>query len=220
MTAYQEAAIVNTDETIPSFAGLDIALLQHLQDTLAAATGTASIIVDIDGQAVTQPSNFSEVCKLIARTERGAQICEASNRERTEKALASDLPVYQMCQSCGFLDGSVPIDIDGRRVGHWLVGQCNALGVGREEIALHAHEIGADVNKVLAAFDRMAPMSVARFEHVLEFLHLLVRQIASKPSAEAPGYKSQSRPMALFADTIGNRRVTFEIPQRLEPMRY
>ena len=163
----------------PLLVGLDLTSLQRLQDNFAAATGVASIIIDTNGRLVTRPSNFSEVCRLVQQTARGREICDLSDHERSQRALASDAPVYHMCQSCGFLDGSAPIMIDGRRVAYWLVGQCNALGVSREDIAVHAQTIGADVDAVLDAYDQMEPISVARFELVLEFLNLLVDQLTS-----------------------------------------
>ncbi len=174
MPGYQETTTAN------SFAGIELEKLQQLQESLAAVTNLATIIIDIDGRTVTRPSNFSEVCRLVQRTEKGREICDRSDQERTDRASLTDEPVYHMCQCCGFLDGAVPISIDGCRIGYWLIGQCNALGVSREDLALHAKIIGADVDAVLAAYDRMEPMSVARFEQILELLHQTVDLLTSR----------------------------------------
>lgn len=156
------------------FFHLDLVELQSLQDRFAAEHNAACIIIDLDGNCVTRPSNFSEVCRLVGQTQQGREACDRSNFERTARASETDGPFYHMCQCCGFLDGSVPIVIDGRRVGYWLVGQCNALGVDRDDIALHARIIGADVAQMLAAYDRMTPITVAHFEAVLESLEDLI----------------------------------------------
>ncbi len=156
------------------FGHLSLAELQSLQDRFAAEHNAACIIIDLDGNCVTRPSNFSEVCQLVSQTQQGREACDRSNLERSQRASETDDPVYHMCQCCGFLDGSVPLIVDGERVGYWLVGQCNALGVERDDIALHARVIGADVDAVLAAYDKMTPISVGRFEQLLESVVLLI----------------------------------------------
>lgn len=166
--------------TATTFAGIDLEKLQQLQESFAAVTNLATIIIDIKGRTVTRPSNFSEVCRIVHATQKGRDICDRSNQERSDRASMTDEPVYLMCQSCGFLDGSVPIVIDGHRVGYWLIGQCNALGVSREDLALHAKIIGVDVDAVLSAYDTMVPMSVARFEQILDLLNQTVDLMTSR----------------------------------------
>jgi ligand-binding sensor protein len=168
------------NQTITQFAGLDLEKLQQLQDSFASVVGLATVIIDMEGRLVTKPSHFSEVCQLVGQTQQGREACDRSNLERSQRAAETDEPVYHMCQCCGFLDGSVPLIVDGERVGYWLVGQCNALGVDREDIALHAQIIGADIAAMLAAYDRMQPVSVTRFEQILDFLHLLVTYSLSR----------------------------------------
>ena len=154
--------------------------LQRLQDMLADLTGSSSIIIDTDSRLITRPSNFNEVCLLVQQTAKGRECCEISDQERSSKARSTDSPVYHMCQSCGFLDGSVPIILNGQRLGYWLVGQCNALGVSREDIAVHARTIGADVVATLNAYDRTEPMSVDEFERILELHHTVVNELTSR----------------------------------------
>lgn len=170
----------NSQLQIPiDFHHLDLVELQSLQDRFAAEHNAACIIIDLDGNCVTRPSNFSEVCQLVGQTQQGREACDRSNLERTARASETDGPIYHMCQCCGFLDGSVPIVIDGRRVGYWLVGQCNALGVDRDDIALHARVIGADVAAVLSAYDKTTPVSVGQFEQILESVVFLIDRLNS-----------------------------------------
>jgi ligand-binding sensor protein len=154
--------------------------LQRLQDIFAESTRSASIIIDTEGNLVTRPSNFNEVCLIVQQTAKGRKCCDISNHERSARALRSDAPVYHMCHSCGFLDGSVPIIIGSKRLGYWLVGQCNALGVSREDIAVHARTIGADVEAMLKAYDRSQPTSVDHYEQILELLYSLVRELTAR----------------------------------------
>ncbi len=165
------------NNSLVHFGIFDLSELQSLQDRFAAEHNVACIIVDLDGNCVTRPSHFSEVCRLVSQTQKGREACDRSNLERSQRASETEDPVYHMCQCCGFLDGSVPIIVDGKRIGYWLVGQCNALGVDRDDIALHARVIGADVAQMLAAYDRMTPITVAHFEAILDSLQILAREL-------------------------------------------
>lgn len=159
------------------FAGISLDHLQRLQDDFARTTNAACIIIDLDNNSITHPSNFSEVCRLVGRTKKGREACDQSNLERSRRSSETDHPVYHMCQSCGFLDGAVPIVYRGQRIGYWLVGQCNALGVSRDDIALHAEIIGADIGEILAAYDQMPPVTVEYFEAILYSLEDLIHEL-------------------------------------------
>ena len=63
--------------------------LQRVQDAFAHATGVASIIVDTEGRSLTQPSNFSPVCRLVQTTAEGRERCNLSDDRRREIGRAS-----------------------------------------------------------------------------------------------------------------------------------
>ena len=50
---------------------IDIENLQKIQDTFARTFDVGSVIIDLEGDLLTKPSNFSEVCRLIQQTEKG-----------------------------------------------------------------------------------------------------------------------------------------------------
>ena len=59
--------------TLPIFEDLfDLAEIQAIQNSFAKTTGVASIITTVDGEPITQPSNFCRLCKdIIRKTKKG-----------------------------------------------------------------------------------------------------------------------------------------------------
>jgi len=56
---------------------LDVDFLQDFQDNFAGSVGVASLTEDEDGNALTRPSCFSELCiKIIRTTECGLRRCQ------------------------------------------------------------------------------------------------------------------------------------------------
>jgi len=174
---------------------IEIEHLQRIQDSFARATGVASIIIDIDGNTITRPSNFNPVCELVGQTEEGRRRCDMSNQRRDQRANSLPNPFYHQCLSCGFVDASAPIKIGDKHVASWLIGQCNVMEVDRDHLKNYAAEIGADTDQMLKAFDDMPHMSLPQFKTVLELLF----QIASEISQL--GYNNQ-----LLKKEIADRR--------------
>ncbi len=157
----------------------EIHQLQEIQDALAHATGIASVITDLDGKPVTKPSNFREVCQLIRDTETGLKKCMVSDSNIGLQAIKNQKPFISRCGSCGFVDAGAPIFIDNNPIAIWMIGQGNTGDVLKNDIALYAKEIGADTEKLTAAFERMSNMTYAQFESVANLLWVLARELSN-----------------------------------------
>jgi len=144
--------------------------LQKLQDKFTARTNVASIIIDIQGNPITKPSNFSKICTLINKTELGNLQCEASNDDRKKISESIDQPTYLKCHPCGFADASIPVFLNEQRVANWLIGQVNLNDADRNEIIDYAAIIGVDISEMLIAFEKMPKMSSSEFESIVKLL--------------------------------------------------
>ncbi len=153
--------------------------LQRIQDAFAETNGVASIITEIDGEPITEPSNFSDVCTLIRSTEEGRRRCLLSDKELGEKARQVMKPTYEECHSCGFVDASAPIIVGGKHIANWLIGQSNVLDVDEERIRTFAEEIGADVEAMLDAFGSMTNSSLEGFDRTLNLLWILAQELSA-----------------------------------------
>ncbi|MDD4202705.1 MAG: PocR ligand-binding domain-containing protein, partial [Candidatus Omnitrophica bacterium] len=158
---------------------IDVDALQKIQDAFAYATGVASMILDLKGVPITKPSNFSEVCNLIRKTEKGAQKCMFSDKALGERSLKKMRPEFEKCLSCGFLDASAPVIINGKPIAYWLIGQANSGAVDEKRIREYAKEIKADEKQMLDAFNNMHNISSDKFAKALDLLWQLAKEIST-----------------------------------------
>jgi len=169
----------NTLENINLTDVIDLALLQKIQDSFVDATGVSSIITDLDGKPITQPSNFSGVCNLIRKSEKGRANCFKSDKIIGLKAGQEQKPFYGECYSCGFIDAGAPIIVAGKQLGIWMIGQSNIGKVDDERIKKYALEIGVDPEIMLKEYLQMGNMDIHQFENVTNFLWLMAQEISN-----------------------------------------
>jgi len=100
----------------------DLKEIQRIQDEFAVATGVASLITRADGTPITEPSNFTHLCRdIIRKTEKGC-----SNCFRSDAVLGRyhpDGPIVQPCLSGGLWDAGATISVGDYHVANWLIGQ-------------------------------------------------------------------------------------------------
>lgn len=152
--------------------------IQRIQNEFATATGVASIIVDAEGVAITEPSNFVDYCQyLVAAGESAGTNCFTSHvvaeRPHTQG------PVIQQCANSGLWDAAASIEIDGVHVATWLIGQVRDEFWSPQQVRIMARESGADEESALAAFYRVPVMPRARFENIAQALFTLARQLST-----------------------------------------
>lgn len=158
---------------------IDLKTIQQIQDTFAISSGVASIITDIDGFPLTEPSNFNSVCLKVRTTEIGKIQCYKSDKYIGETALKTGKPVASPCLSCGFLDGGVPIIVAGRPVAIWMIGQANAQVTNSDQIRNYAREIGYPEEDLAESYEKITfNMSEEQFNNVLGLLDIMSKEIA------------------------------------------
>lgn len=184
--------------------------LQKLQDTFAKSNKIASTITDTTGTAITRPSNHSQVCKLIRKTQKGLHNCEHSGRTLGIMSLNQKQPCYMQCQSIGFIDAAAPIVIGGIHMANWLIGQ-NCIGdVDEKRVVSYAREIGADKDELLSAFREMNFISEIEFKEKLEFLWLMANQISTL-SYQNLNYKNMLELLERSQEKLKNYKNDLEI---------
>lgn len=159
---------------------ISIDTLQEIQDSFAYANNVASLITDLNGKGITQPSNFCKVCEIIRTTEKGAKQCSLSDKFLGEETLKQMKPYYQNCQSCGFIDGAAPIIVDNRPIAFWLIGQSNLGRVDTDRIRDYAIEIGINEDDMIKAYSQMSNMSLEQFEFSMDLLWKLAQELSNK----------------------------------------
>jgi PAS domain S-box-containing protein len=151
--------------------------VQAIQDAVAAATGVASIITDVNGKPITRPSNFCHLCELIRTTEKGAAHCRYSDAAIGRKSKGA--PAIQACLSGGLWDSGSNIYVGNQHIANWLIGQVLNDQSDQERMMRYAKEIGADEAEFREALKHVARMPREQFEKACYALHLVAQQLSN-----------------------------------------
>ncbi len=156
----------------------DLEEIQQIQDAFALATGVASVITDTQGQPITQPSFFCDLCQLIRSTTQGLRNCMHSDAELGKVNQSG--PIVQPCLSGGLLDGGTSVMVGDRHIANWLIGQVLDDTFDEEGMLAYGHRIGADQDAFRAALRSVRRMSRDQFSHVCHALFLIARQLSNQ----------------------------------------
>jgi ligand-binding sensor protein len=134
----------------------------------ATAHSVAIVVVDRDGNTITNPSNFPDLFTMIGETQKGRDHCEMFERMLAERALNSMIPVCEVFPGCGFIDAVVPVEIDGQYIATLKIGHVFVTDIDVRKLESYAGEIGADPGAFVAAARRMRMLKPEQFEHLLD----------------------------------------------------
>ena len=154
----------------------DIQELQAIQDAFSEATGVASLITDVIGRPITQPSHFCRLCKdVIRKTDIGLQHCMAFDAEigTQSKQGFNMLPC-----ACGLWNSSTPIMVGNRHIANWQIGQVLDETANEEKLLAYADEIGANQEEYRQALKEVPRMSADKFKKISAALHLIAKQLS------------------------------------------
>ena len=165
---------------IPSFESLfNLEEIQKIQDSFAAAPGIAAIIRDITGRPITKPSNSCRLCTdIIRRTEKGLLHCI-----QTAKAIGRGRkkgPMIKPCPDCGLWSAGITLQVAGKHIASWYVGQVRVEDVKIDIIRKYAGRIGADADEFFRAMEEVPAMSLDQFRNICRSLFLIANQLSEK----------------------------------------
>ena len=151
--------------------------IQRIQDTFAQSMNVASIITTPDGVPLTRPSHFCRLCRdIIRKTEKGLANCFASDAELGRPNPSG--PTIQPCLSGGLWDAGASINVGGRHIANWLIGQVRNEAQNDETLLRYADEIGADREEFARALAEVPVMSSEQFGKVAKALFLLSSELS------------------------------------------
>jgi len=165
---------------LPAFEDLfDLAEIQAIQDSFAKTTGVASIITSVNGEPVTQPSNFCRLCKdIIRKTKKGLANCKYSDAAIGTYNL--DGPIVQPCLSGGLWDAGASISVGGYHIANWLIGQVRNEKTDIKQVLGYAKDINADPKQFESAFNEVTEMSLEQFQSTSHSLFLIANQLSKQ----------------------------------------
>jgi PAS domain S-box-containing protein len=174
--------ILSPDKPLGDFSITDIfeiEQLQKIQDAFAVSHDVSSIITDTEGQPITQPSNFNNLCQLIRSTPKGKELCRRSDKIIGQKARELLRPFSTTCYSCGLLDAGAPIIVGGKHVANWMIGQAIEEKLPETVLIEFADQIDADPQLVIESSQLLKITNFEQFNKVVEFLWIMAKEISA-----------------------------------------
>jgi diguanylate cyclase (GGDEF)-like protein/putative nucleotidyltransferase with HDIG domain len=168
----------NYEDVLYSFEEIfDLDEIQKIQDAFSLATGVASIITDINGNHITKPSNFCELCtEVIQGCCIGAESCAKSHAITEADNLEGSS--FKYCSSAGMMDGGACIYVGNKHIANWLIGQVLEDNVSDERMMEYCREIGADEIKYKEALKKVKRMSKIQYLNICNAVFLFAKQLS------------------------------------------
>lgn len=208
--------IANFDETEPVTKFFKVAGLQALQDDFTKKTGVASLIMYPKGIAITKPSNFSRLCQLIRKTEKGVINCTKSDVIIGNSMIAG--ATIQPCKSGGLWDSGVRIHVGKTHIANWLIGQVmNAeQAIKIEKMMYYAREIEANIDDFSAAIAQVTIMDEDKFTALSNALYVFALQLGKfAEHADAAALDENFQKLKAIIDAQPDVAILYEIWNRM-----
>ena len=152
---------------------IDVNTLQMIQDAFSDLTGMAALTTDKNGIAVTDGSNFTDLCmKYTRNSEVGKHRCEVCDRKGAELALASGKFCSYYCHA-GLVDYAAPIMANGEMVGSFIGGQVLTEPPDLKKFERVAGEIGVDPEKYVEAVQKVKIIDKELVDRASHFLYVI-----------------------------------------------
>jgi PAS domain S-box-containing protein len=162
---------------------LDLIKKEKLDDILRVfteVTGVASIIADVDGQPITQPHNFSALCRKYCRSSKlGRQKCHESDSYGGRQSAKLKKRFIYKCLNAGLLDSASPIIVKDYHLATVLCGQVLDEAIPTSIVTERARFIGvSDIKGYLREFEKIPLMSAERFESIVSLMEVVTLTIS------------------------------------------
>jgi PAS domain S-box-containing protein len=151
--------------------------IQEIQDAFAEATGVASVITDLNGNPITEPSNFCQLCKDVIRNNpSGMANCIKSDTGICR--INRDFSKITPCLSAGLLDIGTGIFAGDHHIANWMIGQVWDPDADIEQMLKYADALGIDRVTYSEALKNVHRMPIEQLEKVSKSLFLIADQLS------------------------------------------
>ena len=147
--------------------------LQEFQDNFARSLGMTAVTVDINGNPVTKPTDWTDFCMNYTRNSPiGNQRCMECDRRGGEESARTGRPAVYECHA-GLMDFAAPIILNGKQIGSILGGQVLTEPLNEDKFRKIAGEIGVDPEKYVEAVRKIKYMPKKNLEAAVQVLYLM-----------------------------------------------
>ena len=151
----------------------DMDFLQEFQDNFARSLGITAVTVDLDGNPITKPTDWTDFCMNYTRKSPiGNQRCMECDRRGGEESARSGRPSVYECHA-GLMDFVAPILLNGKQIGSILGGQALTEPLDENKFRRIAGEIGVDPEKYVEAVRKIKYIPRKNLESAAQVLYLM-----------------------------------------------
>ncbi len=159
---------------------INLEFLQEFQDNFAQSLGVASITVDIAGNPVTQPSNFTDFCMKYTRgSKEGLGRCMDCDRLGGEESAKTGKPSIYQCHA-GLVDFAAPIMLEGRQIGSILGGQVLTGPPDEAYYRKVAEEINVNPDEYIDALRKVKQLPRSSVDAAANMLYLVANTLSKQ----------------------------------------
>lgn len=187
---------------------VNIDILQEIQDKFSEATGLAAVIVDVAGNPITRPSNFTKFCSYIRTYPEGLIRCAACD-DRGGRMTREQKPTVYLCHG-GLTDLAAPIIVQNQYIGAFLAGQVilsqenyDAKG----EMLRRLADFDMDQEKLSELFDVIEIVPEKRIKAAADLIYIMSNYIVEIGAANL-AQKKLMKEVKAKADLEANLRAS------------
>lgn len=178
--------------------------LQHIQDSFSKMTGLAALTTDVDGNPITEGSNFTRYCMNYTRESKvGCERCQKCDIMGAEVTLKTGKSATYVCHS-GLIDFAAPIMIGDQLVGSFIGGQALYEHPNKENIRRIAAELDIDFDEYWEALMEVPIIDKAQIECAAEFLYEVANTLSEMAYGKYLAIESQKE-----TERVANMKTDF-----------
>lgn len=176
-----EQTLIKSNATDIHFFDLfDITEIQKLQDLFSAASKVSSVIMDLDGNMLTKPSNFTPLCKLILnKSSNGSPACFSFDHLKAGKKDYSNT-VVSPCPISGYWYETAYITVGDTPIAIWQMGQVRSISYDINQIEGYASKSGIEKTEFLQAFLKAPVVTIYEFENIAKLFFTIANELSEK----------------------------------------
>lgn len=157
---------------------IDPQCLQWLQDRFTSMTKIAVTVTDGEGRRLTQTSRVHTICDMLLNSRSGRALCKKSMCTLCKTEGISGEPLISFCPHTGLTVASVPIVLENRRMGSFIVGQMRTREPSEQMLGKLSGKLDRpswDIYKILC---ELPIISMEYFHRIFGWLQQLTQSIA------------------------------------------
>lgn len=172
---------MNNLEDIQFFDLFDKSEIQELQNLFSDANGVSSVIMDLKGNLLTTPSNYTKLCKMIIQQAPiGSPVYFAMEHWKKDNKEEVTQTVVSPCEKTGLWFETAYISVGDKPIAIWQMGQVRSISYDINQIEKYADNAGLEPSTFLKAYLDAPVVSIYQFERIAKLFYLIANELSEK----------------------------------------